>query len=226
MSRYRHKGLKWHWLCLISSVFGQCFTDCLTFYAGFVVDRIHYNGTKFGRSGGGGKKPLVIGSDEIIREFQYSKASKFYPGRLCYMIVKTDLNDYHIFDQSSGRQRYCDITPQYSVQIPSNHDLGFFLNSSIEYNHNDWIIGFKNEIKTYCIEILAGHFDGCWSQTGSGNDITLLHNGVEKFIYQSEFTDFDFCLHSNEVDVENDLFELKNGGDDGVSRNIFWSIAI
>ena len=29
MSRYSRKGLKWHWLSLISSVFGHCSTDYL-----------------------------------------------------------------------------------------------------------------------------------------------------------------------------------------------------
>ena len=149
------------------------------------------------------------------------------------MIIKTDLKDYHIpgFDQweaaSNDRQGYCDTTPQYSVQIPSNLDMDTFLESNIVYDDNDWIVGFKTETeRSYCIEISAGNFDGCSAGTATGDDITLLENSESKFTFPSGFTDLDFCLPSSEVDVQNDLFELENGGNNGVSRNIFYSIAI
>ena len=215
------------WLSIRNGQVINSYCDGLTFYTGAVVDKILFNGDLFGRPSGGFAKPVVIGPNEIIQEFQYSKAIRFYTGKLCYMIIKTDLNDYPIegFDQweghSSDRQGYCDTTPQYSVQIPSNQDLGSFLDFNIVYD-SQWIIGFKNETEPeYCIQILAGAFAGCTAGSAAGNSISLLHNGHEVFTFPSGFTDEEFCMQSSEVDIENDLFELENGGTDGVSRNIF-----
>ena len=50
----------------------------------------------------------------------------------------------------------------------------------------------------------------------NGNDIALIHNGKQVAIARWGFTIFEYCMPYHEVDYENDVFVLINGGNDGV----------
>ena len=76
----------------------------------------------------------------------------------------------------------------------------------------------------YCIRLYSGDNDGCPdTHYGSwkGDNISIFHNGVKKATAYEYFENFEFCLPYNDIDIQNDLIELKNGGPDGVSTSIF-----
>ena len=54
------------------------------------------------------------------------------------------------------------------------------------------------------------------SHDPNGDDIALIHNGIQKATAREGFTVFEYCLPYHEVDYENDVFRLVNGGSDGV----------
>ena len=70
----------------------------------------------------------------------------------------------------------------------------------------------------YCIRIVS-----CNSKTpGSngywlGSPLKLSRNGNSIGVIQSGFSIEDFCLAMNQVDQENDIFEISASGGDGVS---------
>ena len=59
----------------------------------------------------------------------------------------------------------------------------------------------------------------CNSGSWSGDPIKLFHNDVEKAIIPSGFTDFEYCIVMDDVDIENDKFKLLAGGSNGVCIN-------
>ena len=73
----------------------------------------------------------------------------------------------------------------------------------------------------YCIRIVSGN-----SNTPGGDDswmgspLTLSRNGNTLVVLQSGFTQEDYCLTMDQVDQENDIFELSVSGGDGVSDRI------
>lgn len=72
----------------------------------------------------------------------------------------------------------------------------------------------------FCVRLESGAGRNC-SNKWRGDDISLFHNGVKKRTFQYAFENESFCLPFNEVDIQNDVFELKNGGIDGVSIESF-----
>ena len=82
-----------------------------------------------------------------------------------------------------------------------------------------WIFDTKNLLigrDEFCIRVTSSS-SNCRSNTWSGNPITLFHNDVEKTTIPNGFTDFEYCLDNDEVDVKKDKFKLLSGGIDGVS---------
>ena len=72
----------------------------------------------------------------------------------------------------------------------------------------------------YCIRLNSGDpaecpdtHNGSWD----GDNISIFHNGVKKATAYEYFKNFEFCLPYTDIDIQNDLIELKNGGSDGVS---------
>ena len=70
----------------------------------------------------------------------------------------------------------------------------------------------------YCIRIIS-----CDSNTPGGankwrgSPLTLSRNGNTIGVLQSGFSMEDFCLAIDQVDQENDIFEISTSGTDGVS---------
>ena len=60
----------------------------------------------------------------------------------------------------------------------------------------------------------------------NGNDIALIHNGVQKATAREGFTVFEYCLPYHEVDYENDVFRLVNGGSDGVRIKFYSNVVV
>ena len=71
-----------------------------------------------------------------------------------------------------------------------------------------------------CVRLESSAGRNC-SNKWRGDEISLIHNGVEKRTFQFAFTNESFCLPINEVNIQNDVFELRNGGTDGVSKELF-----
>ena len=81
----------------------------------------------------------------------------------------------------------------------------------------------------YCIhltssrdETLCGGKNGKdWLYSWYGNPLELLQNGKVIHSFHAEFTDEQKCLGVDQVDVVNDVFQLRCVGTDGVSIALF-----
>ena len=69
----------------------------------------------------------------------------------------------------------------------------------------------------FCIRIQSND-QNCNSGTWTGSPITLSHNNVVIDTLESGFEDYKYCLPFDQVDIENDIFDFKIQGDDGVSN--------
>ena len=56
----------------------------------------------------------------------------------------------------------------------------------------------------------------CKASSWYGDPIKLFHNDEEKAIIPSKFTDFEYCIDMDDVDIENDEFKMLASGSDGV----------
>ena len=65
--------------------------------------------------------------------------------------------------------------------------------------------------------------EGCFDECGGGSELTLLRNGETVGNMPSGFTSEDFCISLDQMDLENDLFELVRNGSDEVSHISFQS---
>ena len=68
----------------------------------------------------------------------------------------------------------------------------------------------------FCIEVESSP-EKC-NEYGTGDDIFLYHNNIEKATIPRNFKNFSFCLPLNYVDIENDKFKMQIRGKDSVSR--------
>lgn len=80
------------------------------------------------------------------------------------------------------------------------------------------------QLNEFCIRLHSGEAacpSGSHGSSWEGDSIAIYHNGVFEAGTQYGFTNFEYCLPLDQVDVENDIFEFENGGDDGVSNLYF-----
>ena len=63
---------------------------------------------------------------------------------------------------------------------------------------------------------LKGHFNASTHADVRGGQISLNHNGVTKAIVPAGFEKFKYCFEPEDVDLENDEFQLELLADDGV----------
>ena len=56
----------------------------------------------------------------------------------------------------------------------------------------------------------------CGLEHWTGNEIELLQNDHVVGIFPAGFKDFQICISRDQVDIENDIFELRRTGTDGV----------
>lgn len=62
----------------------------------------------------------------------------------------------------------------------------------------------------------SGESFRCGSEYWTGNEIELLQNDHVVGIFPAGFEDFHICILRDQVDIENDIFELRRTGTDGV----------
>ena len=67
------------------------------------------------------------------------------------------------------------------------------------------------------IRATSGESFRCGSEYWTGNEIELLQNDHVVGIFPAGFEDFHICILRDQVDIENDIFELKYTG--GQSNN-------
>ena len=72
-----------------------------------------------------------------------------------------------------------------------------------------------------CITATSGASDQCGPENWSGHDIEILHNRNVIGILPSGFERQQICIFNDEIDIENDIFELRRTGNAGVSRILF-----
>ena len=70
----------------------------------------------------------------------------------------------------------------------------------------------------YCIRITAGKTNtpAC-DVSYAGSPVKVTQNGVEIGTLATRFTQEDFCMSLDQVDPENDIFELTVNASDGVN---------
>ena len=56
-----------------------------------------------------------------------------------------------------------------------------------------------------------------WTHTWSGSKIRFKYNDVLIELLESGFTDYEYCVSGDEIDIANDQFKLESTGDHGVS---------
>ena len=66
------------------------------------------------------------------------------------------------------------------------------------------------------IRATSGESFRCGSEYWTGNEIELLQNDHVVGIFPAGFEDFHICILRDQVDIENDIFELRRTGTDGV----------
>ena len=69
-----------------------------------------------------------------------------------------------------------------------------------------------------CIRIISND-QNCNSGTWTGSPISLSRNDVVIDTLETGFEDYKYCLPMDQVDIENDIFDLRIQGDDGVSNS-------
>ena len=67
---------------------------------------------------------------------------------------------------------------------------------------------------------VEGHFNATTLSDVRGGRISFSHNGVSKVIIPAGFEKFKCCLEPEDVDVENDEFQLQLLADDGVYDSV------
>ena len=115
-------------------------------HRGGVVDSITLNDKQYGRSSGGVVESITMEPDEIIEEIIYRKAVLVWIDSLCSMIIGTNFNTHVVSfpEWKIQTANYCGET-LFSVRIPNNQNLASFFDTELEYNYDNWIIGFQNE---------------------------------------------------------------------------------
>ena len=66
---------------------------------------------------------------------------------------------------------------------------------------------------------IKGHFNATDSDVRGGR-ISLIQNGVSKAIIPAGFEKFKYCFEPEDVDLENDEFQLQLLADDGVYDSV------
>ena len=67
---------------------------------------------------------------------------------------------------------------------------------------------------------LKGHFNASTHADVRGGQISLSQNGVSKAIIPAGFEKFKYCFEPEDVDLENDEFQLQLLADDGVYDSV------
>ena len=90
------------------------------------------------------------------------------------------------------------------------------------YTYN-YLNGFEDSSQ-YCIRLTSSNDqtlcrgeEGSWLGQWKGDVLELLQNGEVIHLFQKQFTDEEKCLSIDEVDIINDVFQLRSVGTDGVS---------
>ena len=68
-----------------------------------------------------------------------------------------------------------------------------------------------------CIRATSGASDQCGSKYWPGHPIELLQNNHVIGKFPANFEDHSICIFHEKVDFQNDIFELRRTGNDGVS---------
>ena len=68
-----------------------------------------------------------------------------------------------------------------------------------------------------CIRATSGASDQCGSKYWPGHSIELLQNNHVIGKFSAGFEDHSVCIFHEKVDFQNDIFELRRTGNDGVS---------
>ena len=162
----------------------------------------------------------------VIKTFQVCIGSLFVDDKQIFVGISNDSANFVI----DGNQHTCSyvqmVTPWLEIQNGQVTDSQCRNQDTFE---TTTAITTTIPLKDFCIRLHSGQPACPYGSHGSsweGDSISIYHNGVFEASTQYGFTNFEFCLPSNQVDIENDIFEFENGGDDGVSNSNFSSYKI
>ena len=140
--------------------------------------------------------------------------------RLLVCIPQTRIN-HCIIDTMTGWNGVTSDFISWTATVPRTNLVELWFRDPKHSNIADLKIHYTI---AYCIRVVEGEEGENCDPNRSQSPLKLLRNGVEIFEFQTGFKDEEYCL--NQIDEQNDILRLQNGGIDGVNTfKIRWAYA-